>query len=198
MENVQMQMINHKTNKEASNKEMVCKTLSQIYEEGNVLVTEHSMHVRTCKMTTYRPQMAVLPIQQQLKDSLTSQGVGGLKLHHRHTVDRKCSKANVKTIKNIIEQRIMCNAPSIIQKGGDLLVSQHPTHSKMHNRSIHGPQLAVSLSLLEGLSSLLEGSSSQSLDGMERRVGVILYEEHLNMNVGPVKSLMKLAEEREE
>jgi len=55
--------------------------------------------------------------------------------------------------------------------------------------------------LLEGSSSqasLLEDSSSQSLDRMERCVGDTIDEKHLNMNVRPVKRLMKLSEEREE
>jgi len=182
---------NNKTNKKASSKETVCKKPSQIYEKGNLLVPEHSMCIKMHKKTTYGPQMAILPIQQQLNDGSTIQGIDGLKLHHSNTVDRKCLKANIKTIKNVSEQRRMCNAPSIVQKGGDLPVFQQPTHSKTCNRSIHGPQLAVS-------SSLLEGSSSQSLDRMERCVGDAIYEKHLNMNIRPIKKLMKSSEEREE
>jgi len=70
---------------------------------------------------------------------------------------------------------MMHNMPSIIHNGGDLPVSQYPMHPKTHNRSMHGPQLAMSSSSLEGSSSLLEGSSSQSFDRMEQHVGDILY-----------------------
>ena len=174
---------NDKTNKKASNKEMVCKTLSQIHGEGNLLVPKHSTCVKTHKMAIYRPQMAVLPIQQQLKDGSTSQGVGGWKLCHCDTADGKHSKANIKTIKNVSEHGMMHDTPSKIQAGGDLLVPQHPMHSKMCNRSIHGHQLPMSSSLLEGLSSLLEGLSFQSLDGTERCVGDAIYEKCLNTNV---------------
>jgi len=55
-------------------------------------------------MTTYRPQMAIPPIQQQLKDSSSFQGVGGLKLCHCDAVDRKCLKANIKTIKRSVNK----------------------------------------------------------------------------------------------
>jgi len=122
---------------------VACKTLSQIYKEGNLLIPKHSMCIKACKMTTYRPQMAVLPIQQQPKDSSSSQGVGGLKLCHHNTVDGKCLKANIKTIKKVSEQRTTCNAPSIIYNRGDLQVSQYPMHSKMCNRSMHSPQSAI-------------------------------------------------------
>jgi len=184
--------------KKTSNKETVHKTPSQIYEERNLLVPEHSTHIKTHKKTKYGPQMAILPIQQQLKDGSTSQGVGGLKLCHSNTVDGKHSKANVKTIKNVSEQRKTHNVLSIIHNGGDLLVSQYPTHSKMHNRSMHRPQSAMSSSLLEGLSLLLEGLSSWSLDRTERHVGDAIDEKCLNMNIRPVKRLMKASEEREE
>ena len=56
--------VNDKTNKKARNKEMACKTPSQIYEEGNLFIPEYSTYIKACKMTTYRPQIAVLPIQQ--------------------------------------------------------------------------------------------------------------------------------------
>jgi len=74
--------VNDKTNKKTSSKEMACKMPSQIYEKGNPLVSEHSTCIKTHKMTTYGPQMARHPIQQQPNDGLTSQGVGGLKLCH--------------------------------------------------------------------------------------------------------------------
>jgi len=184
--------VNDKTNKKAKNKEMVHKMPSQIHEEGNLLIPKHSTCIKAHKMTTYEPQMAVLPIQQQPKDGSSSQGVGGLKLHHHDAVDEKRLKANVKTIKNVSEHGTMHDAPSIIHNEGDLLIPQHPMHSKMHNESMHSPQSAVSSSLLEGSSLLLEGSSSQSLDGMERRVGDILYEKCSNTNIGPVKSIRRI------
>jgi len=64
----------------------------------------------------------------------------------------------------------------------------------MCNKSIHGPQPAVSLSL----QPLLEGSSSWSFDRTERHVGDAICEKHLNINVRPVKKLTKSSEEREE
>jgi len=189
--------VNDKTNKKTSNKETAHKTPSQIYGEGNLLVPKHPMHVKMCKKTTYGPQMAVLPIQQQLNDSSTSQGVGGLKLHHSNAVDRKHSKANVKTIKNVSEHGTTHDAPSIIHNRGDLPVSHYPMHSKTRSRPMHSPQSAMSSPSLEGSSSLLEGSSSWSLDRTERHVRDAIYEKCSNMNIR-VKSLTKSSEEREE
>ena len=183
--------VNDKINKKASNKETAHKTPSQRYKEENLMCIK--MHKTECG-----PQMAVLPIQQQPDDGLTVQGVGGLKLCHSDAVDRKRSKANIKTIKKISEHGTTHDALSIIHNKGDLPIPQHPTRSKTCNESMHSPQLAMSLSLLEGLSSLLEGSSSWSLDRTERCLGDVLYEKHLNMNIGPVKSLTKLSEEWEE
>ena len=52
-------------------------------------------------MTMYKPQMAVIPIQQKPNDGSTSQGVGRLKLRHTDAVDGECLKANIKTMKNV-------------------------------------------------------------------------------------------------
>jgi len=186
---------NDKTNKKTNNKETAHKTLSQIYGEGNLLVPEQPTCVKMHKKTIYGHQIAVLPIQQQPNDGSTSQGVGGLKLRHSDTVDRKHSKVNIKTIKNVSEHGTTHDTMSIIHNREDLPVSQYPTYSKTHNRSMHSPKSAASSFLLEGLSSLLEGLSSWSLDGMERHVGDFLYEKCSNMNIGPVKSLTKSSEE---
>jgi len=69
------------------------------------------------------------------------------------------------------------------QEKGNVLVAQQLMCSKTHNVPTHGPQLAMSLSL----QLLLEGLISQSFDGMERCAGSTIGEEHLNMNVRPVK-----------
>ena len=95
--------MNEETNKIVS-KQMACRTPFQIHEERNLLVPKHLMHVKMHKTTTYEPQMAVIPIQQKLNDSLTSQGVGRLKLRHTDAVDREHSKANVKTMKMLVEK----------------------------------------------------------------------------------------------
>jgi len=91
------------------------------------------------KKTTYGPQTAILPIQQQPNDGSTSQGVGGLKLRHSDAVDRKHSKVNIKTIKNISKHGTMHDMLSIIHNRGDLPASQYPKHSKTCNRSMHSP-----------------------------------------------------------
>jgi len=173
---------------------MAYKTLFQIQEKGNLLVSKHSTHVKTRKMTTYRPQMAILPIQQKPNDSSTSQGIGRLKLCHTNAVDGEHLKANIKTIKNVSGYRTMHNMLSIIQERRNIPLTQQPTYSKTHNRPLHGPQLAVS----SFLQPLLEGLGSQSFDGMERCVGDTICKKCLNTNVGTIKKRTNLSVKKEE
>jgi len=86
-------------------------------------------------------------------------------------------------MKNVSEDRMTHNTPSMIQKRRYIPLTQQPMCSKMHNRSLHSPKSAVS----SFLQPLLEGSSSQSFDGMERCVGDAICEKCLNMNVRTIK-----------
>jgi len=103
---------------------MAHKTPFQIQKERNLLVPKHLTHVKMHKTTTYEPQMAVIPIQQKPNDSLTSQGVGRLKLHHTDSDDGEHLKANVKTMKNVSGDRMMRNTPSMIQMLGSSSLSK--------------------------------------------------------------------------
>ena len=152
------------------------------------------MHVKTCKTITYGPQTAILPTQQQPNDSPTSQGVGRLKLCHTDAVDRECSKANVKTMKNVSGDRTTHNMLSMIQERRNIPLNQQPTCSKTRNRSLHGPQLAVSLFL----QPLLEGLSSQCFDGTERHVGNAICEKCSNMNIRTIKTQTNSSVKKEE
>jgi len=137
--------------------------------------------------------MAVLPTQQQLNDGPTSQGVGRLKLHHTDAVDGERSKANIKTMKNVSGARTTCNMLSMIQERRNIPLNQQPTCSKTRNRSLHGPQLAVSLFL----QPLLEGLSSQCFDGTERHVGNAICEKCSNMNIRTIKKQMNSSVKKE-
>jgi len=155
----------------------------QIHEKGNLLVPEPSMCIKMCKTITYGPQMAILPTQQQPNDGPTSQGVGRLKLCHTDTVDGEHSKVNIKTMKNVSGDRMTHNMPSMIQERRNILLNQQLTCSKIHNRSLHSPQSAMS----SFLQLLLEGSSSQSFDRTERCVGDAICEKCSNTNVRTIK-----------
>jgi len=77
----------------------------------------------------------------------------------------------------------MHNMPSMIQERRNIPLNQQLTHSKMCNRSLHGPQLAMS----SFLQLLLEGLSSWSFDRTERHVGNAICEKCLNTNVRTIK-----------
>jgi len=147
---------------------MACKTPFQIQKERNLLVPEHLTCIKMCKMTTYKPQMAIIPIQQKPNDGSTSQGVGRLKLCHTDTVDGEHSKVNIKTMKNVSGDRMTRNMLFMIQERRNIPLNQQLTHSKMRNRSLHGPQSAVS----SFLQPLLVESSDRVLrvfQGVDRK-----------------------------
>jgi len=173
---------------------MAHKTPFQIQEERNLLVPKHLTHIKTHKTTTYEPQMAIIPIQQKPNDGSTSQGVGRLKLCHTDAVDRERLKVNIKTMKNVSGDRMTHNMPFMIQKRRNIPLTQQLMCSKMHNRSLHGPQSAMSLFL----QPLLEGLRSQSFDRTKRHVGNTICEKHLNMNVRTIKKWMNSSVKKEE
>jgi len=82
----------------------------------------------------------------------------------------------------------------MIQERRNIPLTQQPTCSKMHNRSLHGPQSAMSLFL----QPLLEDSSFQSFDGTERCVGDAICGKHSNINVRTIKKWMNLSVKKEE
>ena len=82
----------------------------------------------------------------------------------------------------------------MIQKRRNIPLTQQLTCSKMRNRSLHGPQSAVS----SFLQLLLEGLSSQSFDGMERCVGDAICEKHLNTNIRTIKKQTNSSVKKEE